>query len=213
MTLRVTEIYPCILGESSQVGRPCTLVRLTGCNLRCSYCDSEFSFHGGDAMSVDSVVERVVADGLGFALITGGEPLLQAECPDLIQRLLDRSIDVQVETSGSRNIDDIPEGAHTVLDIKCPASGETGQMDWNNLTRLRDADDVKFVVSDQQDYEWARDVIREHALDTRCQVLISPAFGLVDPARIAEWLLSDRLPARLHLQVHKYVWEPDLRGV
>lgn len=212
-SLTVTEVYPCILGESTLAGRPCTLVRLTGCNLRCRYCDSEFSFHGGERRTVPDLVATARDHGFGLALVTGGEPLLQSGAPELVAALLAEGIAVQVETGGSIDTSALPDGAHVVLDLKCPASGESGRMDWGNLARLRPTDDVKFVVSDRTDFDWALAIVEEHGLEARANVLFSPAFGTLDPATLAEWILASRVRGRLHLQIHKYVWEPDRRGV
>jgi len=213
MALQVTEIHPCILGESTLAGRPCTLVRLTGCPLRCRYCDTEYAFHGGTRQTVESVVARVAALGLPLVLLTGGEPLAQKDAPELIRRLLGTGRQVTVETSGAIDISRIPDGAHTVLDVKCPDSGESHRMNAANLERLRPGDDVKFVIVSERDYRFARRTILEHALGERANVLISPAHGEIEPSEIAGWMIEDRLPARLHLQIHKVVWSPDMRGV
>ncbi len=219
MSLRITEIYPCILGESTLAGLPCTLVRLTGCPLRCRYCDTEYAFHGGEVLEVADIVARVQKEGLPLVLVTGGEPLIQKDAPALVGALLDAGFGVQVETSGAVDTSCLPEGTHVVLDLKCPDSGESHRMDWNNIAALRSRTDgstrgdVKFVVSSRSDYEWSRDVIREHGLEDCANVLFSPAFGVVDPQDLAAWILEDRLRARLHLQIHKLVWEPDARGV
>jgi len=213
MALTVNEIYPCILGESTRAGLPCTLVRLTGCHLRCSWCDSEFAFHDGARREVDDVVREVREGGHGLVLLTGGEPLLQADARELVRRLVDDGFDVQVETSGAVELAGLDPRAHIVMDVKCPGSGEAGRMIWNNLERLRRTDDVKFVLADRRDYEWARAIVHEHGLDHRANVLLSAVHGRLEPRRLAEWMLADGMRARLHLQIHKLVWEPDARRV
>lgn len=209
----VNEVYVSIQGESSFAGRPCIFVRLTGCNLRCAWCDTAYAFHEGQRRSIDDIVRQVASLSLPLVEITGGEPLLQPGCAALAQRLLMADMTVLVETSGSLPINTLPDGVVRIMDIKCPGSGEVDKMDWRNLSWLTERDEVKFVVSDRDDYEWARDIIRSHGLIGRCEVLISTAYGLVAPRDLAEWILMDKLQVRLQLQLHKYIWEPDKRGV
>lgn len=212
--LRITEIYASVQGESTHVGKPCVFVRLTGCNLRCTWCDSAFTFHGGSWASLDDVVERAGSYGIHTVEVTGGEPLLQPNAPALMRRLLDAGHEVLLETSGSRDISPVPPEVRIILDLKPPDSGEVHANLWSNVERLAPKDEVKFVLASRRDYEWARDVTREHRLHERCgAVLLSPAWGLVDPKDLVEWMLADRLPARLQLQLHKVVWPPDARGV
>ena len=211
--LTVNELYTSILGESSQAGRPCILIRLTGCNLRCRWCDSTFSFYGGVQRSVEELVNEVQQSGVNLVLITGGEPLLQPEAFTLIDRLINEGYQVMVETNGAIDLAPLNPQAIAILDIKCPGSGESEKMKWENLHRLRPHDEVKFVLSDRQDYEWARQVIAEYDLTAHHEVLLSPAFGLLQPRQLAEWILADRLPVRLQLQIHKFIWEPGMRGV
>lgn len=212
--LRITEIYASVQGESTHVGKPCVFVRLTGCNLRCTWCDSAFTFHGGTWASVDEVVERASAYGIRTVEVTGGEPLLQPNAIQLMRRLVDAGHEVLLETSGSRDIAPVPPEVHVILDLKPPDSGEVDANLWSNVERLAAKDEVKFVLASRRDYEWARDVTRTHRLHERCgAVLLSPAWGLVDPKDLVEWMLADRLPARLQLQLHKVVWPADARGV
>ncbi len=213
MALTVNEIYPCILGESTRAGLPCTLIRLTGCHLRCTWCDSEHAFYEGTRHEVEDVATQVAELGLRQVLLTGGEPWLQPDARRLVERLADDGFDVQLETSGAVELEGLDTRAHLVMDVKCPGSGESGRMIWNNLERLRRTDDVKFVVADRRDYEWARAIVREHGLEDRANVLLSAVHGRLEPRELAEWILADRLRARLHLQVHKVVWEPDARRV
>lgn len=212
--LRVIEVYPSVQGESTFVGLPCVFVRLAGCNLRCTWCDSTYTFTGGEHRSIDAVVEEVAAMGVSLVEVTGGEPLVHRAAIPLMERLLARGHTVLLETSGSRDIGAVPAGVHIILDLKPPDSGEAGKNLWSNIPLLQAKDEVKFVIASRADYEWSRDRIREHALDRRCgAVLLSPVFGRVDPAAIVEWMLADRVPGRFQLQLHKFVWPPEARGV
>jgi 7-carboxy-7-deazaguanine synthase len=220
----ITEIFRSIQGESTYAGLPCIFVRLTGCNLRCTWCDTAYAFHGGKKMSVDEVTERVneLAGGQSAIVeLTGGEPLLQPEAVPLAQRLLAASHTVLVETSGERPIDALPREVVKIVDVKCPDSGEGGTFRMENFDALDAKDEVKFVIASRRDYEFSREFTREHNLAQRVrQVLFSPVF--VDPkgtwqgldARLlAEWILEDRLPVRLGLQLHKFIWDPATQGV
>jgi 7-carboxy-7-deazaguanine synthase len=211
--LKINEIFHSIQGESTRAGRPCVFVRLTGCNLRCSWCDSAFAFHEGDARAVEDVVAEVEQYGCRLVEVTGGEPLLQAQVHDLLRALLDRGHEVLLETSGSLPIEDVPVGVGRIVDVKCPASGEAGQNRWENLDHLRPGDELKFVIADREDYLWARDQVLQRSLDRRCPVLFSSVHDLLEPARLAAWILDDRLDVRLQLQVHKVLWPGVLRGV
>jgi 7-carboxy-7-deazaguanine synthase len=212
--LTINEIFHSIQGESTHAGRPCVFVRLTACDLRCSWCDTPYAFHEGSRMSVDDVVSRVREFGCDVVEITGGEPLLQADVYPLMQRLLDEGRTVMLETGGHRSVDQVPAGVVRVIDVKCPGSGESDKNHWPNLDRLRPSDEVKFVIRDRVDYEFARGVVAAQGLAGRCAaVLFSPVHGVLDPKALAEWILADRLPVRLQLQAHKYVWGADVRGV
>jgi 7-carboxy-7-deazaguanine synthase len=204
--LRITEIFFSLQGESSHAGLPCAMVRLTGCNLRCVWCDSEYSFTGGETMSIDEVVERVALFPTKRAEITGGEPLLQRGAPVLAQRLLARGYTVLCETSGERDIDLMPPGVKRIMDLKAPGSGEVEANRWDNLGKLREGDEVKIVIADRADYDWAVEVIREHGLEGRAPILLSPVHGALEPRVLAEWILHDGLDVRLNLQVHKLLW-------
>jgi 7-carboxy-7-deazaguanine synthase len=207
------EIYTSIQGETQHAGRPCTLVRFAACDLRCSYCDTPHAFTGGQEVSLTSIVADVAARGVELVLLTGGEPLLQPELPALCTALLQAGHEVMIETGGHRDVSGLPAGVCIILDVKTPGSGEAERMCWENLERLGPGDAVKFVVCDEADYAWAREVIRERRLAERCEVLLSPSFGQLEPRDLVAWMLRDRLPARLNLQLHKYVWSPDERGV
>lgn len=212
--LTVNEIFHSIQGESTHAGRPCVFVRLTACDLRCSWCDTPYAFYEGRKLSVDEVIARVNEYACDTVEITGGEPLLQKEVYPLMQRLIDAGRTVMLETGGHLSADDVPEGVIRVIDVKCPGSGESDRMHWPNLDRLRPTDEVKFVIRDRADYDYAREVVGKHRLIGRCAaVLFSPVHGVLDARPLAEWILADRLPVRLQLQAHKYIWDPQTRGV
>lgn len=212
--LTVNEIFHSIQGESTHAGRPCVFVRLTACDLRCRWCDTPYAFHEGRKMSVDEVVADVTARGCGVVEVTGGEPLLQPDVFPLMQRLLDAGQTVLVETGGHRSIAPVPKGVIRIMDVKCPGSGEADQNLWSNLAELTAQDEVKFVIADRVDYEYARDVVqRENLLAKVNAVLFSPVHGELDPRVLSEWVIADRLPVRVQLQLHKYIWSPTTRGV
>jgi 7-carboxy-7-deazaguanine synthase len=212
--LTVNEIFHSIQGESTHTGRPCVFVRLTACDLRCSWCDTPYAFDEGRKMTIDDVVGRVAEYGCDVVEITGGEPLLQKDVYPLMRRLLDEGRTVLLETGGHRSVDEVPEGVVRVIDVKCPGSGEAEKTCWANLDRLRPTDEMKFVIKDRVDYEYARDVVSRHDLIGRsAAVLFSPVHGVLASQALAEWILADRLAVRLQLQVHKYVWGADVRGV
>jgi 7-carboxy-7-deazaguanine synthase len=212
--LRINEIFFSIQGESTWAGRPCAFVRLTGCDLRCSWCDTEYAFHEGRTMAVDDVAAQLLGYGCDLAEVTGGEPLLQAAVHPLIARLLDAGMTVLVETSGASDVSRLDARAIKVMDLKCPGSGESARNLWSNLEHLTPRDEVKFVIADRADYEWARDVTRRHNLAARVNaVLMSCAFRQLEPALLAGWILADRLPVRMQLQMHKHIWAPDARAV
>ena len=210
--LRVTEIFHSIQGESSHAGRPCIFVRLAGCNLRCRWCDSEYTFTGGERMSIDNVVERVRGYGCDLVEVTGGEPLAQPEAFALIERLCQEGFEVLVETSGSIDIAPADRRAKIILDVKCPGSGEVEKNYWPNLDQLRPHDEIKFVIADRADYEWARGVIETRKLAGRT-ILFSPVWEELALKPLAEWMLADGVPARLQTQLHKHIWGADVKGV
>jgi 7-carboxy-7-deazaguanine synthase len=210
----INEIFYSVQGESTYAGRPCVFVRLTACDLRCSWCDTPYAFHEGRKRAVDDVVAEVERYDCGLVEVTGGEPLLQEDVYPLMNELLARGKTVLLETGGHRSTARVPDSVVTILDVKCPGSGEADRMDWENLNRLRSRDEVKFVVTDRADYEYARDAIARHDLATRAAAIhLSPAHGVLDPKTLSEWVLADRLPVRVQLQLHKYIWSPETRGV
>jgi 7-carboxy-7-deazaguanine synthase len=212
--LTINEIFYSIQGESTYAGRPCVFVRLTACDLRCSWCDTTYAFHEGKKRSLDDVLAEVRGFGCSLVEVTGGEPLLQEEVYPLMQTLLDSGHTVMLETGGHRSTERVPRPVVTILDVKCPGSGEAHRNDWDNLARLRPHDEVKFVVKDRADYEYARDVIARHGLAERAAAIhLSPVHGVLDARTLSEWLLADHLPARVHLQLHKFIWDPGTRGV
>jgi 7-carboxy-7-deazaguanine synthase len=212
--LTINEIFHSIQGESSFAGQPCVFVRLTACDLRCTWCDTPYAFYEGRKMSVDEVIADVEARGCDLVEVTGGEPLLQQDVYPLMQRLIDSGKTVLIETGGHRSIARVPEGAVRIVDVKCPGSGESAKNEWSNLALLTRRDEVKFVIADRVDYDYAREiVVREHLADRCGAVLFSPVHGVLEPRQLAEWVLADRLPVRVQLQVHKYIWSPETRGV
>lgn len=212
--LTVNEIFHSIQGESTFAGEPCVFVRLTACDLRCSWCDTPYAFHEGRKMSVDTVVAAVEGYGCNLVEVTGGEPLLQPDVYPLMERLLETGKTVLLETGGHRSIAEVPQGVVRIMDVKCPGSGEADKTDWSNLQELTAADQVKFVIKDRADYEYARAVTSRASLVSRvAAVLFSPVHGVLDARELAEWILADRLPVRLQLQAHKYIWSPETRGV
>ena len=236
--LRINEVFHSIQGEGTRAGLPCVFVRLTGCHLRCSYCDTEYAFFEGEWMTLDEILARVRGFDCDFIEVTGGEPLLQPAVYPLLARLLAEFGTVALETSGALSLAPVDPRVVRIVDLKTPSSGECTRNDWGNIELLTANDEVKFVVGDRTDYEWSREVIRERRLEQRCTILISPVIGLrgderggvermdgspasplklykggLDPRQLAEWILADRLPVRYSLQLHKFIWSPTLRGV
>jgi 7-carboxy-7-deazaguanine synthase len=212
--LTVNEIFHSIQGESTYAGRPCVFVRLTACDLRCSWCDTPYAFHEGKKMALEAVLDEVERFGCDVVEVTGGEPLLQQGVYPLMQTLLDRGKTVLIETGGHRSIGDVPKGVVKVMDVKCPGSGEAARMDWGNFDRLAPTDEVKFVIKDRADYEYAMEVVSRYGLVGKVAAIhFSPVHGVLDPKTLSEWVLADRLQVRVQLQVHKYIWSPETRGV
>jgi 7-carboxy-7-deazaguanine synthase len=214
LVLTVNEIYLSVQGESTHVGRPCVFVRLTACDLRCRWCDTPYAFTGGRKMSIDEVLTEVDRHETKLVEITGGEPLLQEEVYPLMERLLERGYEVLLETGGHIPLDDVPEPVTAIVDVKCPGSGEASHVHWPNLEDLSPHDEVKFVIADREDFDYAADVTARHRLTERAAaVLFSPVHGELDPAQLVQWILEARLAVRLQIQAHKYIWTPETRGV
>jgi 7-carboxy-7-deazaguanine synthase len=212
--VRVNEIFHSIQGESTWAGCPCVFVRLTGCNLRCTWCDTEYAFYEGRQMEIGEVAAKVASFACGLVEITGGEPLLQQGVHPLIDTLLAAGHTVMIETSGERDISGIDQRVVRIVDVKCPGSGESERNRWSNLDHLTQRDELKFVLSDRRDYEWARAAIRTHRMSERVNaVLLSPVFGKLEPSDLAAWILEDGLAVRMQLQMHKHIWSPTARGV
>jgi 7-carboxy-7-deazaguanine synthase len=215
LALKVNEIFYSIQGESSFAGRPCVFIRLTGCNLRCAYCDTVYAYEAGKDISIAELLEKVAAYHCPLVEITGGEPLIQTETSPLIERLLDSGYRVLLETNGSRDVSLVDDRCIRILDIKCPSSGEAENNDWSNLDRLSAGDEIKFVLSDRGDYDFAKGIMarKDFPLGLIEEIHFSPIPGKLAPKTLAEWILADRLPVRLHLQLHKLIWGPEARGV
>jgi 7-carboxy-7-deazaguanine synthase len=213
-TLRINEIYYSIQGESTWVGRPCVFVRLTFCNLRCNYCDTEYAFYEGKDRGLSEVQDAVSTFGCRLVEITGGEPLLQRNVLPLMSMLCDSGYTVLLETSGAHDISKVDPRVHRIMDLKTPGSGEVDRNLWSNVAHLTPSDEVKFVMGSREDYEWSRDKVQQYHLPSRCHaVLFSPIFGRIDPRQIVEWILADKLNVRFQLQMHKFIWSPTQRGV
>lgn len=204
--LKVYEIFHSLQGESSRVGLPTVFVRLSGCPLRCGYCDTAYAFQSGEMRSEGQILEQVAQFGTRYVTVTGGEPLAQKNCIGLLKTLCDAGYDVSLETGGAMDISAVDPRVSVILDIKTPGSGESAKNRWQNLEKLKPADEVKFVLCDRADYDWARDVLADHGIAEKCPVLFSPVYGSLNPTDLAEWVLQDKLPVRMQVQLHKLLW-------
>lgn len=211
--MKLCEIFSSIQGESSFAGYPCVFIRLSGCNLRCSYCDTTYAYAEGEDIELNEIIDKVRSFGIGLVEITGGEPLLQEEVHNLMRRLLDEGYRILLETNGSMDISGVDSRVSVVLDIKTPSSKMADRMIMENLDRVEEKDDVKFVICTEDDYKWVKDVMQKRSLAERTNVLLSPAYGMLDPAELVKWMMKDRINARLNLQLHKYIFGPDKKGV
>ena len=211
--LEVTEIYKSVQGESTYMGLPCIFIRLTGCNLRCVWCDTTHAFHDGEKLSIHQIIDKVKSYNIKLVEITGGEPLLQKEVFPLMESLLKNEFKVMLETSGSLAINNVPAKVIKIIDLKCPGSGEENKNLWENLNHLTPTDEIKFVIADKADYEWSKKVLQDYELDKKVPVLFSPVFEKLKLKDLTEWILEDNLPVRLHTQLHKYIWDQKTIGV
>ena len=213
MILKINEIYHSIQGESSFTGLPCIFIRLTYCNLRCSYCDSEYTFYEGADMSIDEILDKIKNYSCKLVEVTGGEPLFQKGCIDLLQKLIDLDYKVLLETSGSLTIKDVPKEVINIIDFKCPSSNMKKKNLWENINYLKSDDEVKFVIGNREDYDWAKNKIKKYDITNICKVLMSPTYKEIDPKMITEWILEDNLNIRFQVQLHKEIWPEEERGV
>lgn len=209
--LRITEIFYSLQGETRTVGLPTVFIRLTGCPLRCQYCDTAYAFHGGTKFSIDAILTEVKKYKADYVTVTGGEPLAQKACLTLLQKLCDQGYEVSLETSGALDIAEVDGRVVKVVDIKTPASGESGKNRWENMAYLLAHDQVKFVICNREDYDWAKQILIEHSLIEKCQILFSPSYQELNPGELADWILKDQLAVRLQIQLHKYLWG-DVKG-
>ena len=213
MSLKINEIYYSVQGESTYSGCPCIFIRLTYCNLRCSYCDTEYAFYDGKDMEITDIMSEIKQWDCNLVEVTGGEPLFQDECIDLLNDLVNSNYEVMLETGGSLSISDVPKKVVKIVDFKCPSSGMVKKNLWSIVDDLQAHDEVKFVIGNREDFDWAKDRITEYSLDKICTLLFSPTFGEIDPQRIVEWILAENLPVRIQMQMHKMIWSPEEKGV
>ena len=213
MSLKINEIYYSVQGESTHSGCPCIFIRLTYCNLRCSYCDTEYAFYDGKDMEIAHIISEIKRWDCNLVEVTGGEPLFQDECIDLLNELVNSNYEVMLETGGSLSISDVPKKVVKIVDFKCPSSGMVKKNLWSIVDDLQAHDEVKFVIGNREDFDWAKDRITEYSLDKICTLLFSPTFGEIDPQQIVEWILAENLPVRMQLQMHKMIWSPEEKGV
>ena len=211
--LKVNEIYHSIQGESSKSGLPCVFVRLTYCNLRCTYCDTEYAFYEGEDKSIEEIINEVKKYNSNFVEVTGGEPLVQKESMDLMKRLCDEGFDVMLETGGSLTIKDIDERVMVVMDLKCPSSKMEKKNLYENIHFLKPTDELKFVIGNKEDYDWSKEIISRYDLQDKCEILFSVVYSELEPLSLVNWIIEDKLDVRYQLQMHKYIWHPETKGV
>ena len=211
--IKINEIYLSVQGESTRIGLPCVFIRLTGCNLRCSWCDTAYAFHEGKNMSIDEILQKVANFGIHLVEITGGEPLMQDNVYTLMRRLIESGYKVMLETGGSISLERVPKDVIKIMDLKCPSSGEQEKNNLDNLKLLAPHDEVKFVILDKKDYEWSRDIIKRYKINETAHILISPVFDKLELKEIVKWILKDRLPVRLQTQLHKIIWDKNTIGI
>ena len=211
--LKINEIYYSIQGESTKAGLPCVFIRLTYCNLRCTYCDTEYAFYEGNDYSISELIEKVKTYKCNLVEVTGGEPLFQKECYDLLKQLCDEGFEVLLETGGSLPIKEIDKRVNVIIDLKCPSSGMVKKNLYENIEYLKLSDEIKFVIGNREDYEWTKKIINDFKLESRCSILLSVVFGSLEPVVLVNWMLQDKLNARFQLQTHKFIWNPEEKGV
>ena len=213
MALKINEIYYSVQGESTHAGRPCVFIRLTYCNLRCTYCDTEYAFYKGKDMEITHIMNEIKQWDCNLVEVTGGEPLFQDKCINLLNELVNSNYEVMLETGGSLSISDVPKKVIKIVDFKCPSSAMEKKNLWSIVEDLQPHDEVKFVIGNREDFDWAKDRITEYALDKICTLLFSPTFEKIDPQLMVEWILAENLPVRMQMQMHKMIWSPDKQGV
>jgi len=213
MALKINEIYYSVQGESTHAGRPCVFIRLTYCNLRCTYCDSEYTFYEGKDMEITHIMNEIKQWDCNLVEVTGGEPLFQDKCINLLNELVNSNYEVMLETGGSLSISDVPKKVIKIVDFKCPSSAMEKKNLWSIVEDLQPHDEVKFVIGNREDFDWAKDRIAEYSLDKICTLLFSPTFEKIDPQLMVEWILAENLPVRMQMQMHKMIWSPDKQGV
>ena len=213
MSLKVNEIYYSVQGESTHVGRPCIFIRLTYCNLRCTYCDTEYAFYEGKDIEIPEIMAKIKQWNCNLVEVTGGEPLFQDECIDLLNELTSQNYEVLLETGGSLSISDVPIEIVRIVDFKCPSSGMEKKNLWSIVNDLQPHDEVKFVIGDREDFDWAKEMLNKYSVNEKCSILFSPTFGKIDPSLIVEWILDGDIPVRMQLQMHKLIWESERKGV
>lgn len=211
--LKVNEIYFSVQGESTKAGLPCVFIRLTYCNLRCTYCDTEYAFYEGKDISIDEIISEVKKYNCKLVEVTGGEPLVQKESLQLMEKLCDEGFEVLLETGGSLPVKEIDKRVKIIMDLKCPSSGMLKKNFYENIDYLKQKDELKFVIGTREDYEWAKDIMQKYNLNEKCEVLFSVVFGMLEPLTLVEWILEDKLNVRFQLQMHKFIWEPTAKGV
>ena len=212
-TLKINEIYKSIQGESTQTGRTCIFVRLTYCNLRCTYCDTEYAFYEGENQDIDAIMDEIKSMNCNLIEITGGEPLFQPECIELLNRLVEENYEVMLETGGSLPISDVPKSVIKIIDFKCPSSGMMKKNLWSIVNDIQSHDEIKFVIGNREDFDWACEQIKKHSLAEKCTLLLSPVFNEIKPKKIVDWIIEENIPVRFQLQSHKYIWESEKKGV
>lgn len=211
--LKVNEIYYSIQGESTSAGLPCVFVRLTYCNLRCTYCDTEYAFYEGKDYSIEAITDEVKKYDCKLVEVTGGEPLMQAECLDLMKKLCDEGFEVLLETGGSLPINEVDKRVKIIMDLKCPSSKMMNKNLYENIDHIKQTDEIKFVIGDREDYEWTKEIMNKYKLNGKCEILFSVVFGALEPLTLVNWVLEDKLKVRFQLQMHKFIWDPQTKGV